>query len=86
MLPDPLSRMQRSGAAAPLLDAVRNRDSREAVRSVIERFRGVAAPAPTSDTAPALAGSSAPLESASAPAEPAAAPAQPAASAPDGAR
>jgi AsmA protein len=94
MLPDPLSRMQRSGAAAPLLDAVRNRDSREAVRSVIERFRGVAAPAqvpgqapaPTSETAPALAGSSAPLESASAPAEPAAAPAQPAASAPNQAR
>jgi AsmA protein len=72
MLPDPLSRMQRSGAAAPLLDAVRNRDSRDAVRSVIERLRGVAAPAqpaaPAEGPAPSLAGSSAPLESTSEPA------------------
>jgi AsmA protein len=70
MLPDPLIRMQRSGAAAPLLDAVRNRDSREAVRSVLERLRGAAgvpaarpAAAPA-ETAPALAGSSSqPVES-----------------------
>jgi AsmA protein len=85
MLPDPLSRMQRSGAAAPLLDAVRNRDSREAVRSVIERLRGVAAPAqpaaPAEAPAPALAGSSAPLENGS---EPAVTP--PATSAPASAR
>jgi AsmA protein len=56
ILPDPQSRIQRSGAAAPLL--------RDAVRSAIERFTGAApsqpAAAPSAETAPALAGSSAP--------------------------
>jgi AsmA protein len=65
MLPDPQSRIERSGAAAPLLDAVRSRGARDAVRSAIERLTGGAgAPAafPSADKVPALAGSSAPAE------------------------
>jgi AsmA protein len=63
MLPDPLSRIQRSGAAAPLLDAIRNRGARDPVRSVIERLTGAptAQPAetpPPAEAAPALAGAS----------------------------
>jgi AsmA protein len=65
MLPDPESRLQRSGAAAPLLDAMRNRAAPDAVRSVIERLTG-SAPAqgapPAAQAAPALAGTSAPAE------------------------
>jgi AsmA protein len=63
MLPDPESRIQRSGAAAPLLDALRKHGAPEAVRSVLERFTGAGAarPAPP-DAAPALAGTSAPTE------------------------
>jgi AsmA protein len=62
---DPLSRIERSGAAAPLLDAVRNGSAREAVRSYIERLTGgPARPAsvPPSPEPPALAGASAPTE------------------------
>jgi AsmA protein len=40
MLPDPEARIRRSGAAAPLLDAVRERSARDAVRSAIERLTG----------------------------------------------
>ena len=52
MLPDPQILIRRSGAAAPLLDAVRERRAREAVRSAVERLgaRTTApgqAPAPT---------------------------------------
>lgn len=57
MLPDPESRMQRSGAAAPLLDALRGR-APEAVRSMIDRFTAPAQPAAPAPPAPALAGSS----------------------------
>src|SRR5262245_45926391 len=78
ILPDPESRIQRSGAAQPILDAVRNRGPRDPIRSAIERLTGAApaepapaepapaepAPAPPAATAPALAGSSAPAESA----------------------
>ena len=48
MLPDAQSLIRRSGAAAPLLDAVRDRKARDAVRSVIERLTrdGGAAAAP----------------------------------------
>jgi AsmA protein len=46
MLPDPLSRIQRSGAAAPLLDAIRERAHRNGARS------------PPAGQTPALAGSS----------------------------
>jgi len=38
MLPDAESLIRRSGAAAPLLDAVRDRKTRDAVRSAIERL------------------------------------------------
>jgi AsmA protein len=38
MLPDAQSLIRRSGAAAPLLDAVRDRKTRDAVRSAIERL------------------------------------------------
>ena len=38
LLPDAQSLIRRSGAAAPLLDAVRDRKTREAIRSVIERL------------------------------------------------
>jgi hypothetical protein len=58
-LPDPQSRILHSGAAQPILDAVRNRSLRDPVRSVIERLTGAPPPA-----APALAGSSAPAEAA----------------------
>ena len=40
MLPDPQILIQRSGAAAPLLDAVRDRRARDAVRAAIERLTG----------------------------------------------
>jgi AsmA protein len=45
MLPDPEALIRRSGAAAPLLDAIRDQHARERVKSVIERFTG----APTAD-------------------------------------
>ena len=66
ILPDPESRIQRSGAAQPILDAVRNRSPRDPIRSAIERLTRTAPadPAPPTPTAPALAGSSAPAESA----------------------
>ncbi|HVG51482.1 MAG TPA: AsmA family protein [Xanthobacteraceae bacterium] len=40
ILPDPQSLIRRSGAAQPLLDAVRERKARDAVRSAIERLTG----------------------------------------------
>lgn len=40
LLPDPQILIQRSGAAAPLLDAVRDKRAREAVRSAIEKWTG----------------------------------------------
>ena len=46
MLPDPEALIQRSGAAAALLNAVRDRRARDAVRSAIERLTG-GAPAGT---------------------------------------
>lgn len=55
IFPDPESLIRRAPAAAPLLDAVKDRKTRDAVKSVIERLTGVrpaapdaAAPAPTS--------------------------------------
>ncbi len=58
IFPDPESLIRRSQATAPLLDAVKDRKTRDAVRSVLERFTGgslslkpatpdAAAPAPT---------------------------------------
>lgn len=56
MLPDPEALIRRSGAAAPLLNAVRERSARDAVRSAIERLSG-GAPAgtaiPAAEQAPA---------------------------------
>ena len=56
MLPDPEALIRRSGAAAPLLNAVRERRARESVRSAIERLTGGAPPSgtiPASDPASA---------------------------------
>ena len=68
MLPDPQSRIERSGAARPILDAIKDRGTREAVRSAIERLTGGGGARPAEPTpppaAPALAGSSAPVETA----------------------
>jgi AsmA protein len=41
IFPDPDSLIRRAPAAAPLLDAVKDRKTRDTVRSVIERFTGV---------------------------------------------
>jgi AsmA protein len=51
LLPDAQSLIRRSGAAAPLLDAVRDRKTRDAVRSAIERMNrdGVGTPALASE-------------------------------------
>jgi AsmA protein len=46
MLPDAEALIRRSGAAAPLLNAVRERSARDAVRSVIERLTGGPSAAP----------------------------------------
>jgi len=56
IFPDPESLIRRSPASAPLLDAVKDRKTRDAVRSVLERFTGgrPAAPdaaAPTAENA-----------------------------------
>jgi AsmA protein len=40
MLPDPEALIRRSGAAAPLLNAVKERSARDTVRSAIERLTG----------------------------------------------
>jgi AsmA protein len=60
VFPDPESLLRRSPASAPLLDAVKDRKTRDAVRSMIERFTGAkpaapdaAAPAPASTPAAA---------------------------------
>src|SRR6202166_1856320 len=59
MLPDPEALIRRSGAAAPLLDAVRDRRARDAARSVIERLTGGA---PSSGAIPAAEQSTAPAQ------------------------
>ena len=57
IFPDPESLIRRSPASAPLLDAVKDRKTRDAVRSVLERFTGGGAkPEPdTATPAPAAA-------------------------------
>jgi AsmA protein len=63
ILPDPQSRIQRSGAAAPILDVLRKNGASNAVRSAIERLTGTARPAPAAtESAPTLAGTSSPSE------------------------
>jgi AsmA protein len=67
MLPDAEALIHRSGAAAPLLNAARERNARDTVRSVIERLTGGPAAAPvaaipaTEQTAAPAATSAAPL-------------------------
>jgi AsmA protein len=51
IFPDPESLIRRSPASAPLLDAVKDRKTRDAVRSVIERFTGGGAKAAVPDAA-----------------------------------
>jgi AsmA protein len=54
IFPDPDSLIRRSPATAPLLDAVKDKKTRDAVRSVIERFTGNKMPDKTpDDSAPA---------------------------------
>jgi AsmA protein len=67
IFPDPESLIRRSPASAPLLDAVKDRKTRDAVRSVLERLTGggqkTAAPdavAPAPASAPADAGTAKP--------------------------
>ena len=57
MLPDPEALIRRSGAAAPLLNAVRDQRARDAARSVIERLTGAPMPAvPAAEQSAAPAG------------------------------
>ena len=51
MLPDAQSLIRRSGAAAPLLDAVRDRKTRDTVRTMIEKLNRDDAPAPAAGPA-----------------------------------
>jgi AsmA protein len=55
VFPDPESLIRRSPASAPLLDAVKDRKTRDAVRSVLERFTGGPRPAAPDAAAPAPA-------------------------------
>ncbi len=57
IFPDPESLIRRSPASAPLLDAVKDRKTRDAVRSVLERFTGGGAKPAAPEAAPAAAGS-----------------------------
>jgi AsmA protein len=54
VLPDPEALIRRSGAAAPLLDAVRDRSARDAARQIIDRLTG-APPLPAAEQTPAAA-------------------------------
>ncbi|MDP2411119.1 MAG: AsmA family protein [Pseudolabrys sp.] len=55
MLPDPEALIRRSGAAAPLLNAIRERTTSDPVRSAIDRLTGSTAPAAEPQAAPAPA-------------------------------
>ncbi|MFL9828518.1 AsmA family protein [Rhodoplanes sp. SY1] len=71
MLPDTQALIRRSGAAAPLLDSLSDKRTRDAVRSAIDRLGGgdgaavlrrlgIPAPAPTAEPAPAATPDQAP--------------------------
>jgi AsmA protein len=60
IFPDPESLIRRSPASAPLLDAVKDRKTRDAVKSVLERLTGGGAKPATPDAA-AAAPASAPV-------------------------
>ena len=51
IFPDPESLIRRSPASAPLLDAVKDRKTRDTVRSVLERFTGGGLKPPAADAA-----------------------------------
>jgi AsmA protein len=51
IFPDPESLLRRSPASAPLLDAVKDQKTRDAVRSALERFTGGGAKPPVPDAA-----------------------------------
>ncbi len=55
IFPDPESLIRRSPATEPLLDAVKDKKTRDAVKSVIERFTGGGLRKPAPDGAPAAA-------------------------------
>jgi AsmA protein len=61
IFPDPESLIRRSPASAPLLDAVKDRKTRDAVNSVLQRLTG-AKPAAPPDAAPASAPAAAEVE------------------------
>jgi AsmA protein len=52
MLPDTQALLQRSPVASPLLEAVKNRNTRDTVRSAIERLTGTRPPAAAAPAAP----------------------------------
>ncbi len=60
IFPDPESLIRRSPASAPLLDAVKDRKTRDAVRSVLERLTG-GGPKPATPDAAAAAPADAPV-------------------------
>ena len=60
IFPDPESLIRRSPASAPLLDAVKDRKTRDAVRSVLERFTGGGQKPAAAPNAAAVAPASAP--------------------------
>jgi AsmA protein len=72
IFPDPESLIRRSQAAGPLLDAVKDKKTRDAVRSVLERLTGgsvkpaapdaAVEPAPDAPAAPAAAPAAADVE------------------------
>ena len=53
IFPDPEILLRRSPASAPLLDAVKDRKTRDQLRSVLERFTGGGAKQPADAAAPA---------------------------------
>jgi len=55
IFPDPVSLIRRSPASAPLLDAVKDRRTRDAVRSVLERITGQKPPPEPAGQPPAAA-------------------------------
>jgi AsmA protein len=58
IFPDPESLIRRSPGAAPLLEGLKDRKTRDAVKSVLDRFTGGGAKpaAPDAAAAPAAAG------------------------------
>jgi AsmA protein len=60
MLPDPQSLIRRSGAAAPLLDAIKDRTAGSAVRSVIDQLLASPGASPAPPATPAASAAPAP--------------------------